>query len=124
MPDLKMSKLTVAFTTSLVALSSLTPCQAVPSLLCVPRTSFADTPESTESKKSNQVTARRIRVCYVNGHRQWEATALVVDDQITEVITRGTIGRPFAKSKIDSCGFGSGIDFRGMPWEFHGYLEP
>ncbi len=40
------------------------------------------------------------------------------------------ISRPMAwtvaKNKIDSCGFGSGrgTDFRGMPWEFHGYLEP
>ena len=123
MPGLKMSKLTVAFTTSLVVLSSLTPCQAFPSLMCIPRTSFADTPESTESKKSNQVTARRIRVYYVNGHRQWEATALIFNDQVTEVITRGTQGRPFAKSHIDSSGFGHGIDFRGMPWEFHGFLD-
>ncbi len=124
MPGLKMSKFSVFLTTSLVALFSLTPCQAVPSLMCVPRTSVADTPETTESKKSNQVTARRIRVYYVNGHRQWEATALVVNDQVKEIITRGTQGRPFVKSKIDSCGFGSGIDFRGMPWEFQGFLVP
>ena len=118
-----MSKLTATLTTSLVALFSLTPCQAVPSLTCIPRTSFADTPETTESKKSNQVTARRIRVYYVNGHRQWEATALVVNDQVKEIITRSNPGRPFAKSYIDSKGFGYGIDFRGMPWEFHGFLD-
>lgn len=119
-----MSKLTVGFTTSLVALFSLTPCQAVPSLLCVPRTSVADTPEAPECKKDSQVTARRIRVYYVNGRRQWVATALVVNDQVKAVITRGSLGRPFAKSHIDTNGFGSGIDFRGMPWEFHGFLAP
>ncbi|MBA4026962.1 MAG: hypothetical protein C0473_01835 [Cyanobacteria bacterium DS3.002] len=124
MPGLKMSKFSVFLTTSLVALFSLTPCQAVPSLLCVPKTSFADTTETTESKKDNQVTARRIRVYYVNGHRQWEATALIVNDQVKTVITRGSLGRPFAKSHIDTNGFGSGIDFRGMPWEFHGFLAP
>lgn len=122
-PGLKMSKLTVALTTSLVAMFSLTPCQAVPSLMCVPKTSFADTPETTDGRKSNQVTARRIRVYYVNGHREWEAKALVVNGQVKEIITRGTIGRPFAKSHIDSSGFGHGIDFRGMPWEFHGFLD-
>jgi hypothetical protein len=37
---------------------------------------------------------------------QWEATALVVNDQVKEVITRGSQGRPFAKSHIDSSGFG------------------
>lgn len=124
MPGLKMSKFTAVFTTSLFALFSLTPCQAVPSLLCVPKTSFADTPEATENKKNNQVTARRIRVYYVNGHKQWEAKALVVNDQVKEIITRSNPGRPFATSHIDSNGFGSGIDFRGMPWEFHGYLDP
>lgn len=119
-----MQKFTVGFTTSLLALLSLTPCQAVPSLLCVPKTSFADTPEATKDKKDNQVTARRIRVYYVNGHRMWEATALVVNDQVKVIITKGSLGRSFVESKIDSNGFGSGVDFRGMPWEFHGFLDP
>ena len=118
-----MSKLTVALTTSLVAMFSLTPGQAVPSLMCVPKTSFAETPETTEGRKSNQVTAKRIRVYYVNGHREWEAKALVVNGQVKEIITRSNPGRPFAKSYIDSKGFGYGIDFRGMPWEFHGFLD-
>lgn len=108
---------------SLVLYSSLPPCLAAPSLVCIPKTIASDPLEfnDTETRKPS---ARRIRVYYVNGHRLWEAKALVVNNHVKAVITTGSLGRPFAKSHIDSNGFGNGIDFRGMPWEFHGFLDP
>jgi hypothetical protein len=98
------------------------PSQAVPSLLCIPKTT-ADYAAVTDNQKQNQPTARKIRVYYVNGHSEWEATVLVVHDQVKAIIFRGS-QRPISRSKIDSLGFGSGVDFRGMPWEFHGFLDP
>lgn len=95
---------------------------AVPSLLCIPKTP-ADPIQISNNRKQDQAAIRRIRVYYVNGHSEWEAKALVINNQVKTIILRGC-QRPITKSKIDSSGFGSGIDFRGMPWEFHGWLDP
>jgi hypothetical protein len=111
--------LTASFSWSLFSL----PSQAVPSLLCIPKTTAADPSVVTANGKLDQTTPRRIRVYYVNGHREWEAKALVVNDQVKAIIFRGC-QRPITKSRIDINGFGTGIDFRDMPWQFHGFLEP
>lgn len=103
---------------------SLSPCQAVPSLLCIPKTAAAEPADVADNKKTSQTTSRKIRVYYVNGHRQWEAKALVIKDQVKAILLRGKESRPFTRSRIDINGWGNGIDFRGMPWEFHGWLDP
>ena len=118
-----MSKIQLVLLLSLSSSLSWPPGLAVPSLLCIPKTP-ADPVQISNNKKQDQATIRRIRVYYVNGHSEWEAKALVTNDQVKAIIFRGTQNRPFAKSKIDSSGFGSGVDFRGMPWEFHGWLAP
>jgi uncharacterized protein YnzC (UPF0291/DUF896 family) len=106
----------------------LSPCQAAPSLLCIPKINELANPNEvavvTDNKKRDQTSTRRIRVYYVNGHREWEAKAVVNDDQVKAIIFRGNQDRLFVKSRINGYGFGSGIDFRGMPWEFRGFLEP
>ncbi|MFA6213288.1 MAG: hypothetical protein WC714_27885 [Candidatus Obscuribacterales bacterium] len=119
-----MHKLQAALQISLVLSFSLTPCQAVPSLICVPKNTMATSPEVSDNQKQYQATTRKIRIYYVNGHRQWEAKAQVVNGQVKAILFGAKRNRPFASSKIDNNGFGRGIDFRGQPWEFHGYLDP
>lgn len=118
-----MSKIQLVLLLSLFSSFSLSPGQAVPSLLCIPKTTTADPPEVIDNGKQDLTTPRRIRVYYVNGQREWEVKALVINGQVKAILLRG-YQRPFTRSEIDSSGFGSGIDFRGMPWEFHGFIDP
>ncbi|MFA7340603.1 MAG: hypothetical protein WC028_27715 [Candidatus Obscuribacterales bacterium] len=118
-----MSKIQLVLLLSLTASLSWPPSLAVPSLLCIPKTT-ADQAQVADNGRRELATSRRIRVYYVNGQREWEAKALIINGQVKTIITRGSLGRPFASSQIDTNGFGSGIDFRGMPWEFHGFLDP
>lgn len=120
-----MSKLPIAYCALLFfALMSAAPCHAVPNLSCIPKTLIEQEPAATVDPNSNNVTARRIRVYYVNGHRQWEAKVQVSNGQVKALIFGAHRNRPFTSSKIDNNGFGSGVDFRGMPWEFHGFIDP
>lgn len=120
-----MSKFPIAYSTCLfAALISSAPCHAVPSLSCIPKILIEQEPAENAAPNQNNTTARRIRVYYVNGHRHWEAKAQVSNGQVKVLIFGAHRNRPFTSSKIDNNGFGSGIDFRGMPWEFHGFLDP
>jgi hypothetical protein len=118
-----MPKLQLALWLSLTSSFLLPPCEAVPSLLCIPKIINADPPEVIDNGKQVLTTPRTIRVYYVNGHSEWKAKALVINGQVKTILLRGS-QRPFTRSEIDCSGFGSGIDFRGMPWEFHGWLDP
>lgn len=118
-----MSKIQLVLLLSLASSLSWPPGLAAPSLLCIPKTTASDPAVVTDNVKQDLTTSRKIRIYYVNGHSEWEAKVLVVNNQVKAIILRGC-QRPITRSKIDSLGFGSGIDFRGMPWEFHGFLDP
>lgn len=107
---------------ALALTTSLTPCRAVPSLLCVPKTPAAE-PDATDERKQYQATTRKIRVYYVNGHQQRQVNVLVINGQVKAILFAANRDRPFAASKIDSNGYGTGIDFRGLPWEFRGFID-
>lgn len=117
-----MSKIQLVLLISLASSLNWPSCLAVPSLLCIPKTP-ADPIQISINRKQDQAAIRRIRVYYVNGHSEWEAKALVINDQVKAIIFK-TNQRPVIRSIIDSSGFGSGVDFRGLPWEFHGFLDP
>lgn len=118
---LNMQKLHLIISACLVFTASYIPCHAVPSLLCVPKAPTSE-PE-TDDKKPYQVTTKKIRIYYVNGQHQWQAKVLVRNGEVKAILFSKKRNRPFATSEIDSKGFGSGIDFRGQPWEFHGFLD-
>lgn len=116
-----MSKIHIVLLLCLTFSLSLPHGLAVPSLLCIPNSTAPI--QISNNRKQDQAAIRRIRVYYVNGHSEWEAKALIIGDQVKAIIFK-TNQRPVIRSKIDSSGFGSGVDFRGQPWEFHGFLDP